>query len=131
MEPNYTQWWMEAVDDTEVLRQRAERAEAELAKLRTSLQEFAKAALFRTMSDISEACWCAGWMEGPEYALWDAVEKNEPALWGMDDIRQRDIDDLRRLRELAGGWWVWDAEHYETFVSIEKMTELRRQKVQP
>jgi hypothetical protein len=103
---------------------RAERADAALATERMALREFAKAALFRTMSDLSETCWCAGWMDGTEYALWDAVEKNQPVWWGMEEVRQRDIDDLRRLRELSGGWWIWDDEHYETFVSIDEMRRM-------
>ncbi len=102
---------------------RAEAAEAALAAERIALREFAKTALFRTMSDLSEACWCAGWMDGTEYFLWSAVEKNEPATWGMDDLRQRDIDELRRLRELADGWWVWDDEKFETFVSLDEMRQ--------
>lgn len=103
---------------------RAERADAALATERMALREFAKAALFRTMSDLSETCWCAGWMDGTEYDLWDAVEKNQPVWWGIEEVRQRDIDDLRRLRELSGGWWIWDDEHYETFVSIDEMRRM-------
>ena len=118
-------------DELEDLMAQRDSAEAALETERMAVREFAKAALFRTMSDLSETCWCAGWMDGTEYALWDAVEKNQPVWWGMEEVRQRDIDDLRRLRELSGGWWIWDDEHYETFVSIDQMTKLRQQKVQP
>lgn len=103
---------------------RAETAEAALATERVALREFAKGALLRTMHDLSEACWCAGWLHGMEYFLWNVVESGQATEWGMDNVYQRDVDDLRRLRELAGGWWIWDDEKFETFVSLEEMRRL-------
>lgn len=103
---------------------RAEAAEAALATERVALREFAKGALLRTMHDLSEACWCAGWLHGMEYFLWNVVESGQATEWGMDNVYQRDVDDLRRLRELAGGWWIWDDEKFETFVSLEEMRRL-------
>ncbi|MBP8291727.1 MAG: hypothetical protein KAX65_03070 [Caldilineaceae bacterium] len=92
---------------------------------RKQLQDFAKGALLRTMGDLSEHHWCAGWLTGTEYFLWSAVESNQPAAWGMDELRQGDIDNLRVLRELAGGWWVWaDEEAGEKFVSLDEMRQM-------
>ncbi len=103
---------------------RAETAEAALATERVALREFAKGALLRTMHDLSEACWCAGWLHGMEYFLWNVAENGQAVEWGMDNVYQRDVDDLRRLRELADGWWVWDDEKFETFVSLDEMQRL-------
>lgn len=103
---------------------RAQTAEAALATERIALREFAKGALLRTMHDLSEACWCAGWLHGMEYFLWTVVENGKATEWGMDNVYQRDVDDLRRLRDLAGGWWVWDDEKFETFVSLDEMRRL-------
>jgi hypothetical protein len=91
---------------------------------RKRLQEFARGALLRAMGDLSEHHWCAGWLTGTEYFLWSAVEGNQPVMWGMDELRQGDIDNLRMLRELAGGWWVWeDGEAGEKFVGLDEMRQ--------
>jgi len=74
-------------------------------------------ALYSRMSDISEACWAAGWMQGTEYALWRAVTTGEPQTWGAGIIEQEDIDALRELAELAGGWWR-RVEHKPEFVPL-------------
>ena len=59
------------------------------------------------MSDLSEDCWCAEWLDGCETALWAFVTEG-PGEWGMGAVDQRDVDELRRLSDKAGGWWVWD-----------------------
>jgi hypothetical protein len=59
------------------------------------------------MSDLSEFCWCAGWLGGCEDSLW-AFVTDGPGEWGMGEVNQRDVDELRRLSDKAGGWWVWD-----------------------
>lgn len=112
------------IERKEYFRQCWEVAEAALVTERMALREFAKGALLRTMHDLSEACWCAGWLHGMEYFLWTVVENGKATEWGMDNVYQRDVDDLRRLRELADGWWIWDDEKFETFVSLEEMRRL-------
>lgn len=42
------------------------------------------------MSDISEDRWCAGWLIGLEFILWD---EKDPACMA--------------LSEKCGGWWAW------------------------
>lgn len=59
------------------------------------------------MSQLSEDCYCAGWMGDLEYALWSAV-MNGPIHKGNWDITQSDIDHLRLLARRAGGWIIWD-----------------------
>lgn len=77
-------------------------------------------ALYSRMSDISEACWCAGWMSGTEYALWLAVTTGEPCAWGVGIIEQPDIEALRELAGLAGGWWRSGAEYEPEFVELDE-----------
>ena len=60
--------------------------------------------LYAYMSDISEDCYCAGWMEGTEAALWDAV-LGERTRWGVGVITQEEVTELKRLSDTAGGWW--------------------------
>ena len=63
-------------------------------------------ALSDYMSDLSEDTYCAGWMSGLEFALWGFV-LNGPGKYGMGEITQANIDDLKYLSELAGGWVHW------------------------
>ena len=120
-----------AQEDNEKLRATLAATRAELDRVltlavedRKQLQDFAKGALLRAMGDLSEHHWCAGWLTGTEYFLWSAVESNQPTAWGMDELRQGDIDNLRMLRELAGGWWVWDDEAGQKFVSLDEMRQM-------
>ncbi|MCB2407421.1 hypothetical protein [Hymenobacter lucidus] len=64
-------------------------------------------ALHDLMSDISEEAWCAGWMEGLEYALWHIV-LHGPAKYGWDLIGEQTIQQLQHLSQLADGWIVFD-----------------------
>ena len=74
-------------------------------------------ALAETMSEISEATWHAGWMEGLEYALWQAIESG-PCLYGHGKLTQPLLDELKRLAAACGGWIVFDDEREETFVPM-------------
>jgi hypothetical protein len=40
-------------------------------------------ALARYMSDLSEEAYCAGWMSGLEYALWDGLIGMCMAAWNF------------------------------------------------
>jgi len=62
--------------------------------------------LYELMSEISEECWCAGWINGNEYAIWEAMQ-NGCYQFGMRII---DKDLLGKVRELSGrigGWIIW------------------------
>jgi hypothetical protein len=61
--------------------------------------------LVRYMSDLSEQAYCAGWMAGLEYALWEVVigtRHQYGRLLVTEDHRVQ----LRRLSEACGGWIV-------------------------
>lgn len=59
------------------------------------------------MSELSEFCWCSGWVDYCESQLW-AFVTDGPGEWGLQSVGQRDVDELRRLSDKAGGWWTWD-----------------------
>ena len=64
--------------------------------------------LYLLMSEISEDCYCAGWMHGNEFRLWDAVtDAADPLHYGMSEIAREDVDRLRALHEEIGGWIEW------------------------
>jgi hypothetical protein len=58
------------------------------------------------MSDISEECYCAGWMSGNEFALWSLVQNNG-GQYGIGYMSPSDVASLRALSSAAGGWIVW------------------------
>jgi hypothetical protein len=51
--------------------------------------------LTRLMADISEERWCAGWLGGLDYILWDAVVGRQKA-----NITQR-LNVVDRLQQLS------------------------------
>lgn len=74
--------------------------------------------LYVLMGVISERCYSAGWHMGLEHVLWDAIHATScgPASrLGDDEITREEIDELRRLSRLAGGWVYWrdDFTHRE------------------
>jgi hypothetical protein len=65
-------------------------------------------ALVDLMSDISERCYCAGWLGGLEYILWHML--TDPAAsreFGMGVVEDEEIADLRAISEEIGGWICW------------------------
>lgn len=65
-------------------------------------------ALFRLMSEISEGCYCAGWLTGNEYTLWEMVSDSAAERrYGMDEVSERDIQDMREISAEIGGWVHW------------------------
>ena len=76
--------------------------------------------LRKLMSGISEECWCAGWLSGLEYTLWDAATGKRKNICGPEEIEQ-----LRYLSEKCGGWIVWDEQAKdERFVPMEQWLRL-------
>ena len=86
--------------------------------LAAALDADAATRLCGVMSDLSERCWCAGWMMGLEFALWAFVSGDDaPGPYGQDAITEDDVTELRDLHARCGGWWRWDDDHAELFVS--------------
>jgi hypothetical protein len=75
------------------------------------------------MREISEDTWCAGWMGSLEFILWEAMTSTEPDTADYElGVPRFDRDDLRRLVDKAGGWWIWD--NGERFVTLEEWAPL-------
>ena len=85
-----------------------------------TVAQMAAAALLRLMSDLSEEHWSAGWLTDTEYSLWQACEVGGSYVWSFTPLGDATVEQLRTLRDLAGGWWMWQGES-ETFVSLEIM----------
>jgi hypothetical protein len=68
------------------------------------------------MSDVSEAAYCAGWMEGLEYALWHLMTTGE-TRYGRSRVTKEEIEKLQVLSGICGGWIVWDDKQDQTFIA--------------
>lgn len=69
------------------------------------------------MSELSEEAYCAGWMDGLEYALWQVVigdRREYGRLW----ISAERIAQLKRLSGECGGWIVFDEKREQTWVPL-------------
>jgi hypothetical protein len=83
------------------------------------LQEYRKQELYDLMSGISEECYCAGWMHGNEFRLWDAVtDPNDDRRYGMGEIQEYQVQRLRELSQLVNGWWVWEDD--AAFIGLDE-----------
>lgn len=64
--------------------------------------------LAELMSEISGDCYCAGWMSGLEYALWNLVlYPSGPRHYGQSEVPLADIKQMDMLSQEIGGWIVW------------------------
>lgn len=61
--------------------------------------------LLGLMKGISEEYWCAGWMSGLEFDLWQAPAWKR---YGQGVITERQATLLRLLSEECDGWWYYD-----------------------
>ena len=77
------------------------------AELETARDATAHAIQLREhMSALSEKCWAARWRIGLERLLWEALQ-GKGVQWEAEPMQRGDLDRLRELHELAGGWWYW------------------------
>lgn len=87
----------------------------------------AKSVLLKTMRDLSERNWSAGWLCNLEHILWtDIFSERDGVITNAEKL------ELAQLAEKAGGWWVWDGNvNMPTFVSLfeweDMLTDYRRQ----
>lgn len=70
----------------------------------TPLQELLRS----KMSDVSEDCYCAGWMDDTEYRVWQLI-RGDLDHWGQCDRAevQAQLDEIRDLADRIGFWIVW------------------------
>jgi hypothetical protein len=76
------------------------------------------------MSEVSEAAFFAGWMNGLEFELWDALQSG-PRNYGQIVLTEEVIQRLRELSVRCGGWVAWDGDE-EVFVPLSLWTEVFR-----
>ena len=73
--------------------------------------------LAKFMSDISEKCYCAGWMHNLEYTLWKSVLYGE-MKYGRDIISSNEISELIRLAKECNSWIIFDELNDETAIEL-------------
>jgi hypothetical protein len=70
--------------------------------------------LGQAMSNISEDCYCAGWLGGTEYYIPElcrrAVETGRTQYWGHGAVTPQQARELMALAERAGCWA--DTDYY-------------------
>jgi hypothetical protein len=66
---------------------------------RLTAKEIHRALLLRTMRDLSEQYYTAGWIIGLEFYLWHTATTKPHTEEGQT---------LMFLAEASGGWWMWD-----------------------
>jgi hypothetical protein len=69
------------------------------------------------MSNLSEKCYSAVWLENLEYVLWDTLTKGE-RKFGQDVISQQDIDQLIQLSKDCNCWVYYDDATEETAIDL-------------
>ncbi|WP_025146882.1 hypothetical protein [Pedobacter jeongneungensis] len=74
------------------------------------------------MSEISERCYAAGWMQNLEYILWHAVTYGH-RKYGQSYITESDIETLIKLSTDGNTWIVYDDEKGETALSLKEWAE--------
>ncbi len=84
--------------------------------------------LMAFMSDISERCFSAGWMENLEFSLWNAV-LNGPRRYGNGMINQEHIDYLKEQSKVCNCWIVFDEITEETAVDLTLWREKYNQDI--
>jgi hypothetical protein len=71
------------------------------------------------MSELSEQAYCAGWMQGLEDALWNAVVKGR-VKYGRLQITRAHTLKLKELSDRCGGWIVWGDDLGEAFMPLDQ-----------
>jgi hypothetical protein len=107
----------------------AREAAAEATFAKSPRPGIARALAIR-MSEISEECWCAGWLIGTEDRLWETVNGGRRD-WGHGDISEQTVADLRELSDLAGGWIRYDDGLGEVFVPMAEWLKVCGERVGP
>lgn len=84
-----------------------------------------QARLAQLMSDTSEECWCAGWLIGTEYRLWEAItDPEDHRAWGQDKIDDETVEHLRKLSKAVDGWIRYEENEGEVFVPMDEWLRL-------
>lgn len=82
--------------------------------------------LIGVMTGISEACWCAGWLNGLEFQLWKA--RQGPGRFGQGEVTERQSSLLRLLAEECDGWWIYDRADNPRFIRTAEWLAILKEK---
>ncbi len=74
--------------------------------------------LYDLMSEISEDCWCAGWLFGNEGSIWTAIVTGD-RRYGMGEMAQADGERCKALADELGGWIVWRDDTTDDGMPVE------------
>lgn len=75
--------------------------------------------LAQYMSDISENCYCAGWLKDTEYILWHAVVSG-PRKFGREMITAQDIDRLKQWSVKTNSWIIFDDDQEQIALTLQQ-----------
>jgi hypothetical protein len=93
--------------------------------LQKAIDKEAAKELAEEISRISEDTYCAGWLSGIEFMLWDVVKLCDVVKDSRLESLYVSQDSVRKLRELnqkSGGWWYWDK--FRVFVTNEEWSKI-------
>lgn len=78
-------------------------------------------ALYLKMSDISEEHYCAGWVSGNEYTLWEMVANpSANRNYGMFPVEDDDIREIKEISDEIGGWIHWADDDFDPQLPAEE-----------
>ena len=75
--------------------------------------------LYELMSDISEDCFCAGWMGGLEYSIWETLQDGD-RRYGMGEMDATQLEQCRELSKELDGWVIWYDDSNESELPIDE-----------
>ena len=76
-----------------------------------------------TMSSISEAVWCAGWMHDLEFDLWASIQGDKKG-YRRAVLNDSDLAKLKWLSNACGGWIVFHETSGCAFVPLSEWTRM-------
>lgn len=83
-----------------------------------------QARLADLMSDISEDCWCAGWLSCNEYALWGMVaDPTAERRYGFGYVEDEQVAELMSLAQRTGGWIIYFDDAFDPDAPVEDWGE--------
>lgn len=96
---------------------------------RPTRAELARELLRYKMEEYSQDGFCASWLDGLEWDIWEASELPESEI--KDNFLRQIAPECRELGEIADGWWTWidDTADNPIFIPLDQWRE--RAKVRP
>lgn len=65
------------------------------------------AALFDVMSEVSEDAYCASWIHGNEFFVWNILHPYTDKGYAPHGIAQEELQRIKELEAGTKGWIVW------------------------